>query len=104
MPTYSYKAKKITGEEVAGTREAKDTRDLGRAMREEGYTLIRAVEAGTESKGARVFKKFIPSFFGRVSLEDKMMFARNLGVMIKAGLALTKALEVLEKQTDNAKF
>lgn len=33
-----------------------------------------------------------------------MMFARNLGVMIRAGLSLTKALEVIQKQADNKTF
>ena len=103
MPVYTYKAKKNTGEETTGTRTALNTRDLAHAIREEGYTLIHATEAKSEKKFSlsptTILKKF-----GHVSLEDKMIFARNLGVMVRAGLAITRALDVLHKQSNNPTF
>ena len=42
--------------------------------------------------------------FRGVSLVDKIMFTRNLAVMIGAGLALNKALSVLEEQSENQKL
>lgn len=39
-----------------------------------------------------------------VSLKEKIMFTRNLGVMISAGLPLVKALELLSRQSQTPKF
>lgn len=42
--------------------------------------------------------------FQKVSLRDKIFFTKNLGVMLKAGLSLGKALEALAEQATTAKF
>ncbi len=102
MPIFSYKAKKVSGEEVAGEREAASKFDLARAFRREGVTLVSATEHGAKKKMAA--GSLFASFLGHVRLQDKMMFARNLSVMIQAGLSLTKALEILEKQSESAVF
>lgn len=39
-----------------------------------------------------------------ISLIDKLLFTRNLGVMITAGLPLSKSLDILTKQTESLKF
>ena len=44
------------------------------------------------------------SKLGFVSGADKIMFAKNLGVMISAGLSITRALEILSRQTNNKAF
>lgn len=102
MPIFTYKAKKVSGEEVTGTREAATKQELARTFRREGFTLITAT-AEKKSTVLRSSASFM-RIFGRVPLSEKMMFARNLSVMIQAGLALTKALDILEKQTENTAF
>ena len=96
---YEYQAKKITGEETKGTMEASDKLDLAHKLREEGYipTFIR------EKNKKYRFASFL-SRFGIVSATDKIMFARNLGVMLSAGLPLTRALETLKRQTSSRFF
>jgi len=44
------------------------------------------------------------SGFGIVAAADRIMFAKNLGVMISAGLPVTRALEILSQQTKNLSF
>jgi len=43
-------------------------------------------------------------FQGRVSLPDKVIFTRNLSLMLKAGLSLAPSLEALAEQTGNKYF
>src|SRR3989344_5350465 len=76
--------------------------ELARAIRGEGFTLVTAT-AETKTSASRASVSLM-RMFGRMPLAEKMMFARNLSVMIQAGLALTKALDILEKQTGNAAF
>ena len=43
-------------------------------------------------------------FFGTVKEHEKVTLTRNLGAMIEAGLSLTRALSVLERQSKNQKL
>ena len=105
---YTFKAKKLSGEELNGEREAPHKRELARSLRQEGYTLIAATEKGELiAKGIHMrlpVSAGITRLFGRISLTEKLMFARNLSVMIKAVLSLTRALDTLERQTRSSAF
>lgn len=101
MAQYFYTAKSFKGELKAGTLEAKDKKDLSRTLREEGYVLIKADLQGEEKKGKLEIS--LP-FFGGVSLTEKMMFTKNLQVMISAGVSLPRSLSILSDQSRNKKF
>lgn len=100
MTLFSYVAKKISGEETRGTRDAKDKFDLAKMLRREDYNLISYAEV----KEAGVSRGISFNLFSRVSVVDKMIFARNVAVMIDAGVSLAKALDILASQTKSAKF
>ncbi len=102
MPKYFYTAKSLKGEPKSGTLEAKDKSELARTLRQEGYVLIKAGLEGEEIKRKK-FKISLP-FLGRISLTEKMMFTRNLQVMIAAGISLPRALRTLALQTKSKKF
>jgi len=102
MPKYFFTAKSLKGEPKSGTLEAKDKSELARSLRQEGYVLISASLEGEEIKRKK-FKISLP-FLGRVSLTEKMMFTRNLQVMIAAGISLPRALGILALQTKSKKF
>lgn len=104
MPTYSYKAKKLTGEKLEGEKDAASARDLARSLQEQGYILIAATEKDGSEKKRFSFTNLSGVVRRKVSLQEKLMFARNLGVMIRAGLALTRALDVLMRQSKSAVF
>ncbi|HUV81208.1 MAG TPA: type II secretion system F family protein [Patescibacteria group bacterium] len=101
MPIYHYFAKSLQGEEKSGTAEAKDKKELAKSLKEEGFILIEAEHEKPEKK--KQFKISLP-FFGRVSLTEKLMFTRNLQVMIAAGLPLPRAFQTLSLQTKSKKF
>jgi len=100
MPKYFYTAKSFSGEGRTGILEAKDEFQVARILRQEGYILISAHLEEGEKKGLQ----FSLPFFGGVSLTEKMMFTRNLRIMIAAGISLPRALETLTLQSKNKKF
>lgn len=103
MPRYSYLAKTLDGNPRSGTSEAPDKRSLAKALRSEGMVLISAEKISHKTKTKSKIASLMP-FLGKVSLKDKIMFARNLKVMISAGVSLPRALNTLSEQTDNKKF
>ncbi len=101
MPRYFYTAKSFKGEIKSGILEAKDEHQLARSLRQEGYILISASLEKETKKGK--FELSLP-FLGGVSLTEKMMFTRNLRIMIAAGISLPRALETLALQSKSKKF
>lgn len=101
---FHYKAQKADGSFYEGEREASDKFALSRELRAEGETLLHASESGSSQggKGLRLKRAF--SFLGRVSIHDKITFTRNLSGMLAAGLTISRALTVLERQTHSQKF
>ncbi len=101
MPSYFYLAKSLKGEEKSGTLEAKNERELARILHQEGYVLVRAEPEEKEIKKKK-FQISIP--FSGVSLAEKIMFTRNLKVMISAGIALPRILRTLSQLTKSKKL
>ncbi len=105
MPKFLYTARAVDGEIKSGSQEAKDREDLAHILRAQGIVMTSANEEGSVTTiGAlgKILRGAKP--FRGVSLVDKIMFTRNLAVMIGAGLALNKALSVLEEQSENQKL
>lgn len=102
MPTYFYTAKSQKGESRTGERTAKSERDLARALHQEGYVLISAASQEPKTRRTR-FSISLP-FLSRVSLTEKMLFTRNLQVMVAAGLSLPRAMKTLAGQVKSRTF
>ena len=98
-----YKAQKADGTFYEGTREAADKFALSRELRAETETLISASEAKVSSRAFLDLRKLLP-VFKRVPLHEKIIFTRNLAGMLSAGLTVSRALGVLERQTRSQKF
>ena len=100
MPKYSYIAKSFKGQEEQGTLEAKNKSELARALKKKELSLISAELGIQKQKGL----KMEIGFLTKVSLVEKIMFTRNLKVMISAGIPLPRSLELLAKQAKSKKF
>jgi type IV pilus assembly protein PilC len=101
MAVFHYKAIRNTGETFEGEVEADERFAVYAEVRKNSGTVLSIEEVG---KGAHIDVSRFFSFAGSVHTSDKIMFARNLGVMLNAGLSLSRALSVLERQTGSKKF
>lgn len=90
----------MEGQTEAGVLNAPDEYQLAKMVRSKGLILIRAVP---EEKKAKFKLNFSISLLP-VSLGEKIMMIRNLGVMISTGLPLVKSFDVLAQQTKNSKL
>lgn len=99
MSTYSYEAISSKGERIAGKEVTANERELAHLLRARGLVLVSAKEEA-EKKQWSAFSDFFEGLFG-VSVAEKLMFTRNLKVMVGAGIALPKALEILTLQAKN---
>ena len=98
---FKYKAQKKDGTPYEGIREATDRNDLYRDVQKEGEELISAFEFLPQS---RFGLGSLDTLLGRIKIHEKVIFARNIGGMLTAGLSLSRSLSVLERQTSNRKF
>jgi len=100
MPKYFYTAKSIKGEEKSGSLEAKDLHQLSQMLHSQGFILLKADLQ--QHAGKDRFNIALPGL--GVPLAEKMFFARNLQVMIAAGLPLPRAVKALSKQVKNPRL
>lgn len=99
MKTFKFKAINKEGEKVEETRQSADKFALYREVRKDGLTIVSAEEVST-----RKFSFNLMALFGRIKMADKIVFAKNLAAMLEAGLALSRALSIMERQTKNKKL
>jgi type IV pilus assembly protein PilC len=97
-----YTAKSYTGETKSGELNVKDERDLAGQLRAEGFVLTSFKEI-TEDKNNKIKINFFDRFT-TIPVSEKMMFARNLSVMISSGLPISKAIKNISAQSRNKKF
>lgn len=101
MPKFLYTAKNIeSGETSGGEMEAKDEKALAQELRARGILLTSFKETET---GTALHIKFFDRF-KTVPLKEKMIFTRNLSVMVSSGLTLSRAVHNLSVQTRNQTF
>ena len=93
MSLLKYSAAKQDGTLVTGEREAENDKALAVALKAEGLLLLRAEAADLKVSFWKFNINELISRIRPISLVERMFFSRNLGVMIKAGLPLTRALE-----------
>jgi|SRR3989344_1193398 len=98
MPLYKYRYIK-DGEEKEETKEFADKSILYNSIRLNGGSIVSTEEVKTKKSDFIFF-----SFRKKVKPEEQINFAKNLAVMIDAGLSVSRALSILEKQSKNKNF
>ena len=100
MSIFNYKAKTLSGDIVSGSQEARNEKELAKILLEKNYVLLSL----SFQEGKKRLIKIGFRLKRGVSLVDKMMFTRHLGVMVGAGFPFDKSLSVLAEQTRNPNF
>ncbi len=86
---------------------AENEKVLASILKSEGFFLLEVREKETLGFSSFNVHIDIRQLFSRIrpiSVIDKMFFARNLSVMVGAGLSLTKGLDALANESPNFKF
>lgn len=106
MSVFIFSAADRAGKITKGEREAESEKALAQALKQEGLFLLEIKEKTTGRERFSININF-NELFGQlrpIGIVDKMFFARNLSVMIAAGLSLTRALEALAEEHPSRKF
>lgn len=97
-----YTAKSFSGETKSGEMEVKNERDLAASLRADGFILTSFKEFKEET-GIGTEIKFLDRFMG-ISIKEKLIFARNLRVMVASGLTLSRSINNISVQIQNKRF
>jgi type IV pilus assembly protein PilC len=100
MANFSYIARTKTGAIQKDTITALNEAMAAEFLRAQG--LIPSMIKPLASGNIDLLKVF--EYFHRIKMLDKITFIKNLSVMIKAGLPVSKSLKILAGQTPNKKF
>lgn len=99
---FSYKVKTKNGDILKGKLESADRFSLSRELKSKGYIPISISLQKNDFDFSNL--PFLKSFFTGVSTQEQITLTKNLSGMLKAGLSLSRAISVLEKQTKNKAF
>lgn len=101
MPKFTYTGEDRDGHKVTETVEAADRYAVYEVARSSGHTVVGINESSRFNIKKFFNKEKIEAMISRVSADDLVMLTRNLSSMLKAGLPLTRALSVIERQSSN---
>lgn len=104
MPVFTYHGEDREGKKVTNTVTVADRFAVYSVARDQGHT-VSSIDEGSKL----ILKKFlnlerINYFLSRVKQDELVMVTRNLGSMLTAGLTVSRALSVIERQTKNPRL
>lgn len=104
MGKFTYTGETKDGEKVSMTVEAEDRYAVYEIARTNGHIVSSVTEGKTFSIGKLIRLERLNYYLSRVKGDELVMFTRNISSMLVAGLTLTRALSVVERQSDNPKL
>ncbi len=109
MPKFSYICRRSTGEKEVGVLEGPSQDDVVAQLQKKGLfvTSIIPFDVGKrEAVFAKEGKPLVRKQFshGRITSNDLVLFARQLAMLLSAGVSLLRSLDVISKQVDSKKL
>ena len=108
MAFFEYKVINTAGKQEVGRFNSNNASDVAEFLRGRGHRIVYIKEirgafirapAGAKSEGASIFLKL-----SRITIRDLSIFTNQFATMLNAGLSMSRALQVLQKQTTNPKL
>ncbi len=99
MAKFNYVAVDKKGKKQKGTLEAADEREVKRLLRKDGLVLINSKRIGRKVGG-----KQKSSFFNPINSKDISMITRQFATMLDSGIALLRAIDIIERQVEKPKL
>lgn len=99
MSTYVYTARPEHGAHLKGQVQGESKAAVAADLRRKGLTVLEIDEKRTSLNINELLEGFTA-----IKPRDKVIFSRQFATMINAGLALLRALYILEEQTSNPRF
>jgi len=101
MAKFRYKGRDSYGKIVEGVLEAPNAEDLEATLKKRGLTPIKIEKSEVGTLEAILYR-----FFGRrgVNIKDLLFFTRQFTTMLRAGLPLTRILDILSYQSPTKKL
>jgi len=99
MSTYVYTARPDRGAQLKGQVQGESKAAVAADLRRKGLTVLAIDEKRTSLNINELLEGFTA-----IKPRDKVIFSRQFATMINAGLALLRALYILEEQTSNPRF
>lgn len=98
MASFGYEAINNIGKAVKGSIEADDMDRARQELKKQGLTIVSITEQGVLSKDIKL------DFGGKPKARDLSVFCRQFVSMIRAGVTITDALQMLSEATENKKL
>lgn len=95
MPLYSYKAKTQKGQVITDVIQAINPKEAAATLKADGFQLLTIKDLD---------KGFSSVAFGGISTADKAAFCRFISTMLRAGLPISEALDILKDEIKNPKL
>ncbi len=99
MATFKFTAENKDSERYEETMEAADRFAVYAEIKNRGDRVVSVSEEGKQGLLAKLNN--IDIFGGSVSIDERILLTKNLGAMMDAGLAVSRALAVMDRQTKN---
>lgn len=105
MPKFQYTAKDIDGKTIQEIEEALTEQVLVEKLQSKGFFVLSVVPAAVLQIKKDVKKKKKDSFtHTKLTMEDILLFARQLATMLEAGITLLRSLDVILSQMESRTF
>src|SRR5210317_1732695 len=99
MPHFQFKGRGGNGQLVDGEIEGSSSSAVAGMLMERGVTPISIVEKQTRIDVVEVLRRRLR--LNRLSTEELLMFTRQMGALVKAGIPITRAISGIVESVNN---
>lgn len=98
MASFGYEAINSAGKAIKGSMEAEDTTKVKQELKKQGLIVVSITEQNAFTKDIKI------DIGGKPTARDLSVFCRQFVSMVRAGVTITDALQMLSEATENKKL